>query len=276
MRKLSMLFVAILVIALVPITVFGQGKTLTAASTGCTDAACLEVPLTNNVGSVSVQLGAFTGTVQFEGSANNGTTRVALSGTSTTGTSASSATSAGLWQFSVSGLTNFYVRCSTYSTAIPVNVNRSSAGFTPPASFSGNLSVGAVDQGSAGSSAWPVSLPSATVSTLTPPAAITGYATSTKQSDGSQKAQIVDGSGNVIGATSNALDVNVKSGGGSGLSSSDYGTTGAPSSHILTVQGNASGVAQPVSASALPLPTGAATSALQGQDSPPHLVLAAE
>lgn len=35
--------------------------------------------------------------------------------------------------------------------------------------------------------------------------------TSTKQSDGSQKTQVVDGAGNVIGATSNALDVNVKS-----------------------------------------------------------------
>lgn len=32
------------------------------------------------------------------------------------------------------------------------------------------------------------------------------------QNDGSQKTQIVDGSGNVIGATSNALDVNIKSG----------------------------------------------------------------
>lgn len=37
-------------------------------------------------------------------------------------------------------------------------------------------------------------------------------ATSTKQSDGSQKTQVVDGSGNVIGSTSNALDVNIKSG----------------------------------------------------------------
>jgi hypothetical protein len=37
-------------------------------------------------------------------------------------------------------------------------------------------------------------------------------ATSTKQSDGSQKTQVVDGSGNVIGATSNALDINIKSG----------------------------------------------------------------
>jgi hypothetical protein len=37
-------------------------------------------------------------------------------------------------------------------------------------------------------------------------------ATSTKQSDGSQKTQLVDGSGNVIGATTNALDINIKSG----------------------------------------------------------------
>lgn len=37
-------------------------------------------------------------------------------------------------------------------------------------------------------------------------------ATSTKQSDGTQKTQLVDGSGNVIGATSNALDINIKSG----------------------------------------------------------------
>jgi hypothetical protein len=40
----------------------------------------------------------------------------------------------------------------------------------------------------------------------------TSAATSTKQSDGSQKTQIVDGSGNVIGATTNALDINIKSG----------------------------------------------------------------
>lgn len=36
--------------------------------------------------------------------------------------------------------------------------------------------------------------------------------TSTKQSDGTQKTQVVDGSGNVIGSTANALDINVKSG----------------------------------------------------------------
>jgi hypothetical protein len=39
-----------------------------------------------------------------------------------------------------------------------------------------------------------------------------GAATSAKQSDGSQKTQVVDGSGNVIGSTGNALDINIKSG----------------------------------------------------------------
>ncbi len=37
-------------------------------------------------------------------------------------------------------------------------------------------------------------------------------ATSTLQTSGGQKTQVVDGSGNVIGATSNALDINIKSG----------------------------------------------------------------
>jgi hypothetical protein len=58
----------------------------------------------------------------------------------------------------------------------------------------------------------PVVLTAAQITTLTPPAAITGFSTSTKQSDGSQKTQLVDGSGNVIGSTTNALDVNIKSG----------------------------------------------------------------
>ncbi len=50
---------------------------------------------------------------------------------------------------------------------------------------------------------------------------VTGGATSAKQSDGSQKTQVVDGSGNVIGSTSNALDVNIKSGASSGQQYAD-------------------------------------------------------
>src|SRR5258708_4544751 len=52
-------------------------------------------------------------------------------------------------------------------------------------------------------------------------------ATSTKQSDGSQKTQVVDGSGNVIGSTSNALDVNIKSGGSGGDTQYAEGATAA-------------------------------------------------
>lgn len=53
----------------------------------------------------------------------------------------------------------------------------------------------------------------------------TSAATSTKQSDGSQKTQIVDGSGNVIGATTNALDVNIKSNAAAGTISTNNSST---------------------------------------------------
>jgi hypothetical protein len=78
---------------------------------------------------------------------------------------------------------------------------------------------------------------------------ITGVATSANQTNGSQKTQIVDGSGNVISSTANALNVNVSS-----------ATT-------LTISGSVSvnnfPATQAISAVSLPLPTGAATSALQ-------------
>jgi hypothetical protein len=49
-------------------------------------------------------------------------------------------------------------------------------------------------------------------------------ATSTKQSDGSQKTQIVDGSGNVIASTSNNLNVQCANCSGSGVSTADAAT----------------------------------------------------
>lgn len=91
-----------------------------------------------------------------------------------------------------------------------------------------------------------VSISSSTLPTLA--------ATSTKQSDGSQKTQVVDGSGNVVGATSNALDINIKSGTvslptGAATSAKQpaLGTAGSASSDVITVQGIASGTAQPIS-----------------------------
>lgn len=86
----------------------------------------------------------------------------------------------------------------------------------------GNTSLGSIDtktpalgQALAAASV-PVILPSATITTLTPPAAITGFATSTKQSDGTAKTQLVDGSGNVIASTSNAINAFITGGSSSG------------------------------------------------------------
>lgn len=90
-------------------------------------------------------------------------------------------------------------------------------------------------------------------------------ATSTKQSDGSQKTQIVDGSGNVIGATSNALDINIKSGNPSSISAtqgtspwvvSNGGTFATQAAQSGTW--NISNISGTVS-----LPTGASTAAKQ-------------
>jgi hypothetical protein len=72
----------------------------------------------------------------------------------------------------------------------------------------------------------------------------TGASTSANQTNGSQKNQIVDGSGNVIASTSNALNVNVQNA-------------------SIPVTGTFYQATQPVSAASLPLPSGAATSANQ-------------
>lgn len=102
------------------------------------------------------------------------------------------------------------------------------------------------------------------------------FATSAKQSDGSQKTQIVDGSGNVIGSTANALNVNVTAGSGGAVTIADGAdvTEGAIADAIV-----AAGAAGTLSAklrrvtqgledlktliSVLPLPSGASTSSNQ-------------
>lgn len=60
-------------------------------------------------------------------------------------------------------------------------------------------------------------------------------ATSTKQSDGSQKSQIVDGSGNVIAATSNALNVHIASGASSGTEYTEDAAAAANPSGPMTM-----------------------------------------
>ena len=90
-------------------------------------------------------------------------------------------------------------------------------------------------------------------------------ATSANLTAGTMKTQVVDGSGNVIGSTSNALNVNI-TGGSTGTPT---GPAGTPNTNVVTVQGigGATGIpvtgtfwqtTQPISAVSLPLPTGAA------------------
>ncbi len=61
---------------------------------------------------------------------------------------------------------------------------------------------------------------------------LNGGATATNQTDGSQKTKIVDGSGNVIGATSNALDVNIKSGGSGGTQYTNSSAQATPTGTV--------------------------------------------
>lgn len=75
----------------------------------------------------------------------------------------------------------------------------------------------------------------------------TGAATSTKQSDGSQKTQVVDGSGNVIGATSNALDINIKSGNPTSITA-NAGTDLNTSALALESGGNLATIASAIKA----------------------------
>jgi hypothetical protein len=82
----------------------------------------------------------------------------------------------------------------------------------------------------------PVILPSATITALTPPSN-TGYSTSANQTNASQKTQIVDGSGNVIAATSNNLNVQCANCSGSGASAADAATFTAGTSTFAPAGG---------------------------------------
>lgn len=93
--------------AAAPLTVLGAVND--AAKTGGSD---------QNQASVAVQItGTFSGTVQFEVSMDGGTTWVSISGTPVASTTtATSATAPGMWQFDISGIELFRVRCSAYTS----------------------------------------------------------------------------------------------------------------------------------------------------------------
>lgn len=91
-----------------------------------------------------------------------------------------------------------------------------------------------------------------------------GGATSANQTNGSQKTQIVDGSGNVIGSTSNALDVNIKSGSSSGTQYTE-GDTDASITGTAVMWEDTSDTLRPVSASK-PLPVNIVSGSASGTE----------
>lgn len=110
-----------------------------AQDTGClTVASCTWQKLPSGAGTTSITLsGTFSATLQFEISADNGTTWVAAS--------TASSTSAGVTTFSVSGYTDVRVRCSTYSSGVIgaaiFSSTSSSGGSSGPVTLAGNGGV---------------------------------------------------------------------------------------------------------------------------------------
>lgn len=91
-----------------------------------------------------------------------------------------------------------------------------------PVAIASNQSVLSVSQ----SGTWNITNISGTISLPT------GAATSSNQTSGAQKSQIVDSGGNVVGATANALDINIKSGNITGFATSANQTNGNQQSKI--------------------------------------------
>lgn len=127
------------------------------------------------------------------------------------------------------------VQGNASGTPIPVS-------FTPSGTQAVNLSqVGgtsfALGQQLA-SASLPIVLTANQLSTLTP---ITGGSTSANQTNGTQKTQIVDASGNVIASTSNALNVNVSSGTVTATNSANGNTGSAVPTQATYIGGNYNG-----------------------------------
>lgn len=119
--------------------------TITAAATACTltpSAGCVSLPIGNNTGAVTVNIsGTFSGTLLFE-AANDNSTFGAIQGVSTSaGTGATSATSAGTWQFAVSGMNVLHVRGTPFASGSAVVSIRAGQGSPfAPATISGTFS----------------------------------------------------------------------------------------------------------------------------------------
>lgn len=90
--------------------------------------------------------------------------------------------------------------------------------------------------------------------TTTQPVSVSGVSTADNQTNGSQKTQIVDGSGNVIGSTSNALDVNIKSGAASGTQYTEGDTDATITGTAILFESNTGTNALSAVSNSTPLP----------------------
>ena len=121
MKKLILVLTAIVAFAL-PLSAQSPTGSITAAATTCRPTNCVRftLPTSGDTGAVAVQLtGTFTATVQFEASANpaDETSYVAISGIPVgSSTASTSATAAGMWQFSTSGILAIQARASAYTS----------------------------------------------------------------------------------------------------------------------------------------------------------------
>lgn len=120
MKKTFLILSALLCLAK---TAPAQRVSLNAASTACgTTNSCLVIPIAASTGGATFTLsGTFVGTVQFEASADYGSTYVAFNVTpSNSTTAASSATAGGVWQGNAAGYTNLRIRISAYTSGTVV------------------------------------------------------------------------------------------------------------------------------------------------------------
>lgn len=118
-----------------------------AASCSTSNTACLILPLPNQAGAVGIAItGTFSGTLEFEASADNGSSWVSINGYPPASTSAAtSTTSAGTWRFAVSGMTHIRARASSFASgSASVQIQAS------PAAASLNLGSGGGGGGSPG------------------------------------------------------------------------------------------------------------------------------
>lgn len=152
---------------------------MTASSTDCaTINSCTTLNMNANNAGVGIQLaGTFSATVQFEGTTDGGNWTAIDCQPIAGGAAATSATATGLWQCSIAGLISVRTRVSAYTSGTVGAVLQSSLGFPGVSQIStiGTVAVQgvangvgvAVTQGTAGTTAWPV--------TQTIGAAVTDY-----------------------------------------------------------------------------------------------------